>query len=134
MAKRKVPAVVNMNSVSIVPDERAPTKHLRLRRLITRAVHGSNLMLGVCFMDPGEETNVWSFKEKDDAATDDRSYGPVEETYFVFRGNLVLTWNGSKLEIGPGDAVYLAPGYDYQLKNVGIEPAFFTYSMSPPYE
>lgn len=131
MSKRKVPTVVPMNSVQSIPAEEAPTK-VRIRRLITKSTHASNLLLGVCFMDPGEETNVWSFKDRDDTSADDKYYGPTDETYFVFRGNLLLSWDEGKFEIGPGDAVYLAPGYTYHLKNVGTEPAFFTYSMSPP--
>ena len=130
MADKRIPTVVNMNSIATIPAEEAPTK-VRIRRLVTRKANGSNLLLGVCFMDPGDETNVWSFKEADDTGTDDKYYGPVDETYFVFRGNLELKWDEGTLELGPGDAVYLAPGYNYHLKNAGIEPAFFTYSMAP---
>lgn len=130
MADKRSPTVVNMNSIPTIPAEEAPTK-VRIRRLVTRKANGSNLLLGVCFMDPGDETNVWSFKERDDTGADDKYYGPVDETYFVFRGNLELKWDEGTLELGPGDAVYLAPGYDYHLKNVGTEPAFFTYSMAP---
>ena len=130
MADKRIPTLVNMNSVATIPAEEAPTK-VRIRRLVTRKAHGSNLLLGICFMDPGDETNVWSFKEQDSTGTDDMYYGPVDETYFVFRGNLELKWDEGTLELGPGDAVYLAPGYNYHLKNVGTEPAFFTYNMAP---
>ena len=130
MADKRIPTVVNMNSITTIPAEEAPTK-VRIRRLVTRKANGSNLLLGVCFMDPGDETNVWSFKDQDETGADDKYYGPVDETYFVFRGNLELKWDEGILEIGPGDAVYLAPGYNYHLKNVGTEPAFFTYSMAP---
>ena len=130
MVDKKIPTLVNMNSIPTIPAEEAPTK-VRIRRLVTRKAHGSNLLLGICFMDPGDETNVWSFKEQDSTGTDDKYYGPVDETYFVFRGNLELKWDEGTLELGPGDAVYLAPGYNYHLKNVGTEPAFFTYSMAP---
>ena len=130
MVDKKIPTLVNMNSVATIPAEEAPTK-VRIRRLVTRKAHGSNLLLGICFMDPGDETNVWSFKEQDSTGTDDMYYGPVDETYFVFRGNLELKWDEGTLELGPGDAVYLAPGYNYHLKNVGTEPAFFTYNMAP---
>ena len=88
-------------------------------------------LLSVCFMDPGDETKVWSFKKQDNSNPEDKYYGFLDETYFVFRGNLVLKWDEGQLELGPGDAVYLAPGYEYHFKNVGTEPAFFTYSMAP---
>jgi mannose-6-phosphate isomerase-like protein (cupin superfamily) len=61
----------------------------------------------------------------------DHWYGPVDETYFVIRGHLELTWDEGVLELGPDDAVYLAPGWTYRLRNVGEEPAFFVYSMTP---
>jgi len=61
----------------------------------------------------------------------DHWYGPVHETYFVIRGRLRLTWDEGVLELGPDDSVYLAPGWAYQLENVGDEPAFFTYGMTP---
>jgi mannose-6-phosphate isomerase-like protein (cupin superfamily) len=130
LTDKRIPTVVNMNAIPTIPAEEAPTK-VRIRRLVTRKANGSNLLLGVCFMDPGDETNVWSFKELDETGADEKYYGPVDETYFVFRGNLELKWDEGKLELGPGDAVYLAPGYNYHLKNVGTEPAFFTYSMAP---
>jgi mannose-6-phosphate isomerase-like protein (cupin superfamily) len=60
-----------------------------------------------------------------------RTRGPVDETYFVVRGRLRLTWDEGVLEIGPDDGVYLAPGWEYRLENVGDEPAFFIYSMAP---
>jgi mannose-6-phosphate isomerase-like protein (cupin superfamily) len=129
MPKRKVPIVINMNSVPSIPPENSPLKQIRLRRLITKSAHGSNLLLGVGFMDPGEKTNVWSTKDEDDTGPNEPYYGPVDETYFIFRGNLVLTWDEGELEIGPGDAVYLAAGYRYQLKNVGTEPVFFVYNL-----
>ena len=132
MSKRKVPTVVNMNSVPSMSPEQSLLKHIRLRRLITKPAHGSNLLLGVGFMDPGEETNAWSVREIDDTGPDESYYGPADETYFVFRGNLLLKWDDGELEIGPGDAVYLAAGYKYQLKNVGIEPAFFVYNLELP--
>lgn len=124
------PQVVPLESVPVVPADEAPTK-VRIARLVTRERCGSNLLLGACWMDPGEETNNWSFEEEDRTAEGDHYYGPVDETYFVFRGRLRLTWDEGELEIGPNDAVYLAPGWTYRLKNVGDEPVFFVYGMAP---
>ena len=42
-----------------------------------------------------------------------------------------LASEGRVDDIGPEDAVYLAPGWSYKLRNVGDEPAFFVYSMAP---
>lgn len=127
---KPVPQLVPVSSIPPIPKEEAPTK-VTIARLVTRERCGSDLLLGVCWMDPGDETNVWSFKEEDTLGEGDHYYGPRDETYFVIRGRLELTWDEGVLEIGPDDAVYLAPGWEYKLKNVGDEPAFFTYSMAP---
>ena len=124
------PTVVPLDSVPVIPADEAPTK-VRIARLVTRERCGSNLLLGACWMDPGEQTNVWSFEPDDRTAPGDKYYGPVDETYFVVRGRLRLSWDEGVLEIGPNDAVYLAPGWRYRLENVGDEPAFFVYGMAP---
>ena len=128
--ERRSPHVVPLDSVPVIPADEAPTK-VRIARLVTRERHGSNLLLGACWMDPGERTNVWSFEEEDRTSAGDKWYGPVDETYFVIRGRLRLTWEEGQLDIGPNAAVYLAPGWSYSLENVGDEPAFFVYSMAP---
>ncbi len=117
-------------SVPVIPADEAPTK-VRIARLVTRERCGSNLLLGACWMDPGEHTNLWSFTEADATAEGDKWYGPVDETYFVVRGRLRLTWDEGEFELGPDDGVYLAPGWTYRLENVGDEPAFFVYGMAP---
>jgi mannose-6-phosphate isomerase-like protein (cupin superfamily) len=114
----------------VIPANEAPTK-VRIARLVSRERCGSNLLLGACWMDPGERTNVWSFEDEDLVAEGDKYYGPVDETYYVVRGRLRLSWNEGELDIGPNDAVYLAPGWSYRLENVGDEPAFFVYGMAP---
>jgi mannose-6-phosphate isomerase-like protein (cupin superfamily) len=124
------PEVIPLSAVPVIPAGEAPTK-VRIARLVTRERCGSNLLLGACWMDPGEETNVWSFTDEDRTAEGDTWYGPVDETYFVVRGRLRLTWDEGELDIGPEDAVYLAPGWSYKLRNVGDEPAFFVYGMAP---
>jgi mannose-6-phosphate isomerase-like protein (cupin superfamily) len=122
--------VVPLDSVPVIPADEAPTK-VRIARLVSRERCGSNLLLGACWMDPGEETNVWSFESEDTTDEGDKYYGEVDETYFVIHGRLRLTWDEGEIEIGANDAVYLAPGWTYHLKNVGDEPAFFVYGMAP---
>jgi len=124
------PRVIPTSSIPPIPKEQAPTK-VTIARLVTRERCGSNLLLGVCWMDPGDETNVWSFEETDTTAPGDHYYGPRDETYFVMQGRLELTWDNGVLRIGPNDAVFLAPGWRYKLRNVGHEPAFFVYAMAP---
>jgi len=127
---RVKPQVVPLKNVPVLPAAEAPTK-VRIARLVSRERCGSNLLLGAAWMDPGEETNLWSFEEEDQTKAGDKYYGPVDETYYVISGRYQLTWDEGVLEIGPQDAVYLAPGWTYRLRNVGTEPGFFIYSMAP---
>lgn len=124
------PRVIPLDTVSPIPAEEAPTK-VRIARLVTRQHCGSNLLMGVCWMEPGDETNVWSSEETNTTSEGEHYYGPVDETYFIIAGHLRLTWDKGELDLKPHDAVYLAPGWRYHLKNVGSEPAFFVYSMAP---
>lgn len=134
---RPTPVVVPLADVTPVPADQAPTK-VRISRIITRGKHGSNLTQGVCWMDPGEETNTWSSKADDDTAAGDHWYGPVDETYYIVEGTLRFSWGAETpdnvVDLKPGDTVYLAPGWTYHLANVSAAPAFFVYNMTPAQE
>jgi quercetin dioxygenase-like cupin family protein len=110
------------------------SENLRIRRLITRGRQGSELMLGVASLDPGAETGWWSSMPEDEARPGEYWMGPVEETYYCTRGQLTLFCDEGEIEFGPDDAVYLAPGGHYKLKNTGDEAAFFIYNLYPPSE
>ncbi|HMJ94455.1 MAG TPA: cupin domain-containing protein [Thermoleophilaceae bacterium] len=125
------PTVVPLSSVPVTPADSWPER-LDVANMITRGEHGSEVLLGAAWMEPGQECNPWSFEDEDPQIDGMTFYGPTHETYFVLRGTLQLSWNGGSLEAGPDDAVYLAPGYRYALRCVGDEPAYFLWSMSPP--
>jgi mannose-6-phosphate isomerase-like protein (cupin superfamily) len=127
---RPRPQVVPLESAPVTPAAEAPTR-VRIARMITRERQGSDLLLGACWMGPGEESSAWSFEEEDRTAPGDHWYGPRDEVYYVIRGRLRLSWDEGDLEVGPDHAVYLAPGWTYRLKNEGDEPAFFLYAMAP---
>jgi mannose-6-phosphate isomerase-like protein (cupin superfamily) len=127
---RPRPMVVPLDSVAVTPADQAVTQ-VRIARVITRKRCGSNLLLGASWIDPGEATNTWSSRDENDMAEGDHWYGPVDETYFIIRGNLRLTWDEGAFDLGPDDCVYLAPGWTYHLENTGDEPAFFVYGMAP---
>lgn len=133
MSELRPPMVVPLSEVPVVPAEEAVTR-VRIARTITRGRCGSELMQGVCWMDPGERSNLWSSRADSAVAEGDHWYGPVEETYFIVHGHLRLTWEGGDLDLHDADSVYLAPGHTYRLENVGAEPAFFVYSMTPSQE
>ena len=124
------PVKIRPESLPWIESDEAPTK-VRIRRVITRGRCGSELMLGVCEMAPGERTNRWSSCASDDAGPGEHWYGAVDETYFGLRGHLTLRWDEGVIEFGPGDAVYLAPGWHYELENTGDEEAAFVYHMHP---
>ena len=130
MTDRPKPMVIPLDDVPVIPAAQAVTK-VRIARIVTRKRCGSNLLLGASWLDPGEETNRWSSRDDDDVAEGDHWYGPVDETYFIIRGRLRLTWDEGHFDVGPDDSVYLAPGWTYHLKNIGDEPAFFVYGMTP---
>jgi mannose-6-phosphate isomerase-like protein (cupin superfamily) len=127
--QRVAPCVVPLSSVPATPKEAAPTK-VRIARLVTRERCGSNLVVGVSWLDAGDKTNVWSTQETDDGGAD-HYYGAVEEAYFVLTGRLRLTWDDGSAEFGANDAVYLATGWKYELENIGDEPAQLVYCFAP---
>ncbi|MFQ5959514.1 MAG: hypothetical protein ACE5LF_09120, partial [Alphaproteobacteria bacterium] len=108
------PAKIRRDDIPWRERAEAPTK-VRIKRLITRGRHGSELTLGVSMLEPGDETNRWSSMPENDAGPGEHWYGPVEETYYCIRGNLTLTWDEGTIEFGAHDAVYLAPGHHYHL-------------------
>ena len=130
MTDQPKPMVIPLADVPVIPAAQAVTK-VRIARIVTRKRCGSNLLLGASWLDPGEETNWWSSRDENDVAEGDHWYGPVDETYFIIRGRLRLTWDEGHFDVGPDDSVYLAPGWTYHLKNIGDEPAFFVYGMTP---
>lgn len=133
MDRNPRPVHVKLAELSPIDAASAPTK-VRIKRIITRAEHQSELTQGVCWMDPGEQTNRWSSREVFDENEAEHWYGPVDETYYIIRGHLRLTWGEGVFDLGPDDTVYLAPGWTYHLENVGDEPAFFVYNMTPAQE
>ncbi|MDX6722736.1 MAG: hypothetical protein QOD44_810 [Solirubrobacteraceae bacterium] len=123
------PVVVALADTPITPADSWP-ENLDVANMITKGRHGSEILLGAAWMEAGQRCNPWSFKEEDPGIEDVTHYGITHETYFVISGRLHLSWDGGELEAGPDDAVYLAPGYDYELRC--IEKSYFLWSMSPP--
>ena len=114
----------------ITPAAEAVTK-VRIARLITSKRCGSNLLLGASWLDPGEETNLWSSRDENDMAEGDHWYGPVDETYFIIRGRL-------RADLGRGRTPTSAPTTASSSRRAGLppaqrgdEPAFFVYGMTP---
>jgi mannose-6-phosphate isomerase-like protein (cupin superfamily) len=133
MQERPRPTVVPLASVQPVPKEAAPTK-VKIARLITKARTGSELLMGVAWLDPGDRTNWWSTEDVDTTAEGEHYYGALHETYFVVAGQFRLSWTDGALEFGPNDAVALPAGWRYRLECIGDEPGQLVYAFAPPPE
>ena len=104
---------------------------IRLTRLITRANSGSDLMMGVAEMQPGERSAWFSFAPEKPAGTGEAWYGPIDETFFVVRGRLRVEWQGGAVEAGPQEALYCPPGRRYRMINPGEDASFIVYAIAP---
>lgn len=124
------PTKIPLSSVPIRPWH---VEGAAIARILTQGEHGANFMVGVTWMEPGIESEWWSF-EFEDTGEGERYMGPHHEMYFGIRGQLRLTWTDGAIDFGPDDTVFLAPGWRYRLANIGTEPAFFVYCVHPPFE
>jgi mannose-6-phosphate isomerase-like protein (cupin superfamily) len=98
------------------------TPSFRVARLVERGQAGSELVLGLCWMDPDGDAVSWSA----DAET--------HEAYFVIAGSVRVRWNGpgaGNEELGPQDAFFFPPAFDYTIENVGTEQAFLVWALTP---
>ena len=124
------PAVEHLSAIPVLKGNESPLR-INLARVITKGKHGSELTLGVAWLEPGQVSRWWSFEQDDQKRPDESFQGWHHETYFVVRGRLKLSWNEGELDLAPNDAVYLAPGWHYRLENVGDDQAFFVYNVYP---
>ncbi|MGV1049655.1 MAG: cupin domain-containing protein [Solirubrobacterales bacterium] len=84
--------------------------------------HGSPLLLGLEWIQPGTEVSTWSA----DAET--------HETYYVERGRLRIGWTGAEAgeaTLGPSDCFYFPPGGTYSAENVGEDEVLVIWSLVP---
>jgi mannose-6-phosphate isomerase-like protein (cupin superfamily) len=126
-----VPVIVPMDSAPITNADETPLR-MKLARTITNAQHGSVLMAGVSWMEPGEKSNVWSTEEAAPDPSDGIHYiGPVHEIFFLISGQLRVGWSGGEMDMGPNDTLYLPPGHRFWVENPGPEPAFLYYNETP---
>ena len=91
--------------------------------------------IGVCHMQPGQETCIFSLEEEDDQSAL-HYYGPVDEFYYILEGQFTLWWgkNAEDLEnsyeLKAGDCTYYPTGWKYKVKNTGSTPGKFLYFMT----
>ncbi len=94
--------------------------------------------IGVCYMEPGDETCVFAIEEDDDG-TAPHHYGPCDEFYYILYGEFTVWWGKDAAnltefyELKEGDCAYYPPGWKYKVKNTGNSPGKFFYYMSSPH-
>lgn len=110
---------------------------IRLKRLVSREAQGSELGMGLTELPAGRSTVWWSFLAKDDTGPDEMWFGDrCHETYYILNGRVRMTWRDragkrGSVAAGPGDSLYMAPGYRYQVSTIGEEPALFVFAFVP---
>jgi mannose-6-phosphate isomerase-like protein (cupin superfamily) len=93
--------------------------------------------LGVCLMEPGDETCVFALEEEDDG-TALHQYGPCDEWYYILEGEFTVWWgrDAANLEnsyvLEKGDCAYYPTGWKYKVRNTGKVPGKFFYVMTSP--
>ena len=109
---------------------------VRLKSPVSPEPSGSALGMYLTELQPGHITVWWSFLSDDERAPNRICFGDGRhEAYFVLAGRVRMTTRDrtcheENAEAGPGDSLYLAPGYRYRVSNVGIQPAVFLFSIA----
>lgn len=122
-------------SGALVPAPPGPVKAADARRrvetadggfeigiVVDAASHGSPLLLGLEWIQPGTEVSSWTA----DAET--------HETYYLERGRLKVTWDGPQSGesiLEPSDCFYFPPGHTYSAENVGGDEVLVIWSLYP---
>jgi mannose-6-phosphate isomerase-like protein (cupin superfamily) len=85
--------------------------------------HGSDILLGAAWLEPGTERTSWT--------ADDETF----EAYYLVSGSLTVEWSGSDAGIAilqPGDSFYFPPSHKYTLENAGADPVHLVWTVIPP--
>ena len=92
---------------------------------IDAASHGSDVLLGLQWVAPGTELVSWE------------AGATTHEVYHVVQGALRLTWEGpdsGSSDLAAGDSFFFPPAHRYTVENLGDEPAFVVWAMTPSTE
>ena len=65
--------------------------------------------------------------------TEEHYHPRAEEIYYVLRGRGLMTLQGERREVRPGDGILIPPGTRHRIRNIGQEPLVFLCGCSPPY-
>lgn len=67
------------------------------------------------------------------AKTEEHYHPRTEEIYYVLRGRGLLSLEGERREVAPGDGILIPPATRHAIRNTGPEPLVFLCCCSPPY-
>jgi ethanolamine utilization protein EutQ (cupin superfamily) len=88
-----------------------------VKRLITNR-DGSNVLLGVFELAPGEEARF--------TLTDES-----QEIYYLLTGGLRIQWSDGQTVAGVGEAIVFPPGMTYVVTALGTTPVELVYTVWP---
>ncbi len=60
------------------------------------------------------------------------SHSHAEEIIFVFKGKGQAYINNEVTDLTPGTVIYLPPNVEHRFVNIGDEPLWITWTLSPP--
>lgn len=89
---------------------------------VDAASHGSEVLLGLQWVAPGTEPVSWI------------ASGATHEVYYVVSGRLSVAWSGpaeGSATVAAEDSFFFPPGHEYVVENIGTEPAFVVWAMTP---
>jgi mannose-6-phosphate isomerase-like protein (cupin superfamily) len=93
--------------------------------------------VGVCYMQPGDETCVFAIEAQDDG-TAPHQYGPCDEFYYILEGEFTVWWGkttshmDASYVLRPGDCTHYPTGWKYKVRNTGDVPGRFFYFLTNP--
>ena len=138
MSQQKIglPMKINLYEVKLKESPYSGIADAPVRKLISVEGLGD---VGICSMEPGMRTVVFSSEEEDDG-TAEHYYGPFNEYYYVICGEFAMYYGkdaskmreeaSEKIILKPGDLGLWVPGWKYMCKNIGSIPGMYIYSMA----
>jgi glyoxylate utilization-related uncharacterized protein len=97
---------------------------VRLARLLTKGQTGTDTLVGVCWLAPGDVTEF-------DLTEPGAGPVPSQETYYLVRGEIRVRFGNETFVAREGQAVYFPPGHAYQVENEGVDETFLVYTVTP---
>lgn len=89
----------------------------RYVEFISRSLNGSDMNVGVDWLEPGEIHVL-------------HHHGEAEEWYYVVRGTANIRVDGEEQVCGPGTGIFIPAGAWHRVENIGEETCEFLYGFN----